>query len=223
MILCSYWHWLVTQYSENLCNDCLRIGSEYEYLSCCLHSLSTKLYVQVDLRLLQDTVPTDRIVVLRGGWSLFGKGSAGEILVRLTYKSYVEEEEDDRTNVKAIDAEATDDELSDSDELGSFVRKEKVSSDEIGQESFMNVLSALIVSEEFQGIVSSEAEDNKLSGGDSLGAPVPSKAGLDSRSQPADISNGLESSAEISDSELLAENSGRGTGDDRGIPKPNFF
>ncbi|EOA39230.1 hypothetical protein CARUB_v10012208mg [Capsella rubella] len=171
---------------------------------------------EVDLSLLQDTVPTDRIVVLRGGWSLFRKGSAGEVLVRLTYKSYVEEEEDDRTNVKAIDADATDDEMSDSEELGSFVRKDKVSSDEIGQESFMNVLSALIVSEEFQGIVSSEAEDNELSGGDSLGDTVPSNSGLDARFQPADTSNGLESSADISDSEFLAESFGRGTGDDGG-------
>ncbi|XP_019094681.1 PREDICTED: synaptotagmin-3-like isoform X2 [Camelina sativa] len=87
---------------------------------------------EVDLSLLQDTVPTDRIVVLRGGWSLFGKGSAGEILVRLTYKSYVEEEEEDRAIVKPIDANADDDEMPYSEELGSFVRKERVD-----QESFM--------------------------------------------------------------------------------------
>ncbi|KAG7594693.1 C2 domain [Arabidopsis thaliana x Arabidopsis arenosa] len=163
---------------------------------------------EVDLRFLQDTVPTDRIVVLRGGWSLFGKGSAGEILLRLTYKAYVEEEEDDKTNVKAIDADASDDEMSDSEELGSFVRNEKVSSDDIGQESFMNVLSALIVSEEFQGIVSSEAGDSIISGGDSLGAPVPSKT---------DSSNGSESNADVSDSDLLVGNSGRGTGGDGGL------
>ncbi|XP_010479478.1 PREDICTED: uncharacterized protein LOC104758335 [Camelina sativa] len=81
----------------------------------------------------------------------------------------------------------------------------------------MNVLSALIVSEEFQGIVSSEAEDNKLSGDDSLGAHVPSKAGLDPKFQPADTTNGLESSADISDTELVAANTGRGTGDDGGL------
>ncbi|KAG7600057.1 C2 domain [Arabidopsis suecica] len=163
---------------------------------------------EVDLRFLQDTVPTDRIVVLRGGWSLFGKGSAGEILLRLTYKAYVEEEKDDKTNVKAIDTDASDDEMSYSEELGSFVRNEKVSSDDIGQESFTNVLSALIVSEEFQGIVSSEAGDSKISGGDSLGAPVPSKA---------DSSNGSESNSDVSDSDLLVENSGRGTGGDGGL------
>ncbi|KAL1192609.1 Synaptotagmin-3 [Cardamine amara subsp. amara] len=172
---------------------------------------------EVDLRFLKDTVPTDRIVVLRGGWSLFGKGSAGEILLRLTYKAYVEEEEDDRTNVKAIVADASDDEIHDSEELRSFVRNEKVSSDDSGQESFMNVLSALIVSEEFQGIVSSDAGDNALSGSDSLGAPVPYKAGVDSRSQPEDTSNGSESNTDVSDSELLVTNSGRSTGDDGGL------
>ncbi|VVB00670.1 unnamed protein product [Arabis nemorensis] len=169
---------------------------------------------EVDLRLLQDTVPTDRIVVLQGGWSLFGKGSAGEILLRLTYKAYVAEEEDDRPNVKAIDADASDDEqLSDSKELGSFVRNEKVSSDDIGEESIMNVLSALIVSEEFQGIVSSEAGDNKLSGGDSREDPVPFKPGLDSVSQPADPSNGSEGNRGLSDT----ENFGRGSGFNGGL------
>jgi len=161
---------------------------------------------EVDLRFLQDTVPTDRIVVLRGGWSLFGKGSAGEILLRLTYKSYVEEEEDDKTNVKAIDT--SDDEMSDSEELGSFVRKGKLSSDDIDQESFMNVLSALIVSEEFQGIVSSEARDGIIDGGDSLGAPVPSKP---------DTSKGSERNADVSNLDLLVANSGRGAGGDGGL------
>lgn len=150
---------------------------------------------------------------------MFGKGSAGEILLRLTYKAYVEEEEDDKTNVKAISADASDDEISNSEELGSFVRNEKVSSDDIGQESLMNVLSALIVSEEFQGIVSSEAGDDKLSGGDSREDPVLFKAGLDSRTQPADTSNGSESNTGVSDS----ENSGRGSGDDGGIPRLNVL
>ncbi|WZZ28667.1 hypothetical protein YC2023_012068 [Brassica napus] len=41
---------------------------------------------QVDLGSLPDTVPKDRVVVFRGGWSLFGKGSAGELLLRLTLR-----------------------------------------------------------------------------------------------------------------------------------------
>lgn len=180
-----------------------QVIGDHPDLNFCLHSLITWSYIQVDLRFLQDTVPTDRIVVLRGGWSLFGKGSAGEILLRLTYKAYVEEEEDARTNVKA---DAFNDEMSVSKEPGSFVRKEKVSSDDVGQESFMDVLSALIVSDEFQGIVSSEAGDNKLSGGsDSREVP----AGLDTRSQHADPSNGFESESNTVVSN--SENSGGGT------------
>ncbi|KAJ6690013.1 hypothetical protein OIU85_006313 [Salix viminalis] len=61
---------------------------------------------------LQDTVPTDKIVALRGGWGLFRKASSGEILLRLTYKAYVEDEDDDEYAVEP----ASDDEFSDSDD-----------------------------------------------------------------------------------------------------------
>ncbi|XP_061342125.1 tricalbin-3 isoform X2 [Gastrolobium bilobum] len=113
---------------------------------------------EVDLGSLKDTVPTDRIVVLQGGWGFFGRGSSGEILVRLTYKAYVEDEEDDKAEVDSIDIDASDDELSDSEEAN--VTDEKNVRDsmyETDKESFMDVLAALIVSEEFQGIVASEA------------------------------------------------------------------
>ncbi|XP_031273225.1 tricalbin-3-like [Pistacia vera] len=118
---------------------------------------------EVDLGSLQDTVPTDRIVVLRGGWGLFGRGSSGELLLRLTYKAYVEDEEDDTTGAVSIDADASDDdEFSDSDDLdASYVPGERDFSKETDKESFMDVLAALIVSEEFQGIVSSETGNNK--------------------------------------------------------------
>uniref|UniRef100_A0A1J3JCN0 Extended synaptotagmin-3 n=1 Tax=Noccaea caerulescens TaxID=107243 RepID=A0A1J3JCN0_NOCCA len=167
---------------------------------------------EVDLGSLPDTVPTDRIVVLRGGWSLFGKGSAGEILLRLTYKAYVEDEEDDKRTAKPINADASDDEISDSEEPSSFVQNDKIPSDDIGQESFMNVLSALILSEEFQGIVSSEAGNNKLDDGELSVSPVPSQAGADSKSQPADIGDGG-----ISDLEVKNANSDRGSIDDGGL------
>ncbi|XP_047330726.1 synaptotagmin-2-like [Impatiens glandulifera] len=115
---------------------------------------------EVDIASLKDTVPTDRIVVLRGGWGLFGKGSAGEILLRLTYKAYVEDEEDEKAEEKYMD---TDDELSDSDE--SDERNWRRNSSEADKELFMDVLAALLVSKEFQGIVSSETgksyEDDK--------------------------------------------------------------
>lgn len=113
---------------------------------------------------LQDTVPTDRIVVLQGGWGLLGKGSSGEILLRLTYKAYVEDEEDDKTEVDATDIDASDDELSDSEDAN--ITSEKVERDsmyETDNESFMDVLAALIVSEEFQGIVASETGSIKVS------------------------------------------------------------
>ncbi|GAU36933.1 hypothetical protein TSUD_62020, partial [Trifolium subterraneum] len=71
---------------------------------------------EVDLGSLQDTVPTDRIVVLQGGWGFLRKGSSGEILLRLTYKAYVEDEEDDKTEEDSIDIDVSDDELSDTEE-----------------------------------------------------------------------------------------------------------
>ncbi|XP_010487934.2 PREDICTED: tricalbin-3-like [Camelina sativa] len=164
---------------------------------------------EVDLESLPDTVPTDKIVSLRGGWSLFGKGSAGEILLRLTYKAYVEDEEDDKRNAKATYADASDDEMSDSEEPR---QNDKIPSDDINQESFMNVLSALILSEEFQGIVSSEAGSNKLDDGESSVTPLPSKAGADSKSRPKDPVSG-----DISDLEVKNVNADRGSIGDGGL------
>ncbi|WOL18205.1 tricalbin-3-like [Canna indica] len=89
---------------------------------------------EVELESLQDTVPADRIVALQGGWSLFRNRYSGEVLVQLTYKAYVNDDE--------YDAEI-------SDKLRDYpIGKER--------EAFMDVLVALIVSEEFQGIVTSE-------------------------------------------------------------------
>lgn len=118
--------------------------------------------LQVDLGSLQDTVPTDRIVVLQGGWGLLGKGSSGEILLRLTYKAYVEDEEDDKNAVDSIDTDLSDDELSDSEESSTTnVKDDRDAINETERESFMDVLAALIVSEEFQGIVASETGYSK--------------------------------------------------------------
>ncbi|KAI4369111.1 hypothetical protein MLD38_017596 [Melastoma candidum] len=120
---------------------------------------------EVDLGSLKDTVPTDRIVVLRGGWRVFQKGSSGEVLLRLTYKAYVEDEEDEKAS---LGADASDYE-SDSEDLNrAYAQDEKSSGTDT--ESFMDILAALIVSEEFQGIVASEtassrfAEDNSING-----------------------------------------------------------
>ncbi|PWA84124.1 calcium-dependent lipid-binding (CaLB domain) family protein [Artemisia annua] len=111
---------------------------------------------EVDLRSLKDTVPTDRVVTLQGGWGLLNKGSAGEILLRLTYKAYVEDEEDEKIEA---DIEASDDEFS---ELGPAGTAYEPTSPVSGKETFMDVLAAFIVSEEFQGIVASEASYNAM-------------------------------------------------------------
>ncbi|KAL1324400.1 hypothetical protein HN51_034563 [Arachis hypogaea] len=119
---------------------------------------------EVDLSSLKDTVPTDRIVTLQGGWGFLGKGSSGEILLRLTYKAYVEDEEDDKAEMDATDMYASDDELSDLDDgIVADARNEIDSMYDTDKESFMDVLAALIVSEEFQGIVASETGFTKVS------------------------------------------------------------
>ncbi|KAM7271275.1 hypothetical protein ACFE04_030489 [Oxalis oulophora] len=136
---------------------------------------------EVDLGSLQDTVPTDRVVTLQGGWQLLRKASAGEVLVRLTYKAYVEDEEDDTTEVEPIDTDISDDELSDFDEPNAtFEETERESSSIADKDSFMDVLAALIVSEEFQGIVSSETGNGTKAKDD---IPIPSTEAARSRSR----------------------------------------
>ncbi|XP_061990416.1 tricalbin-3 [Rosa rugosa] len=150
---------------------------------------------EVDLGSLQDTVPTDRIVVLQGGWGLFNKGSSGEILLRLTYKAYVEDEEDDKTAADPNDTEDEDDELSDSDESSAYEKDKTKSANETDKESFMDVLAALIVSEEFQGIVASETGNTKVSDDFSNTASKTSRLrGLDAESVPSNSNNSSEDS-----------------------------
>nr|XP_023881968.1 tricalbin-3 [Quercus suber] len=140
---------------------------------------------EIDLGSLQDTVPTDKIVALRGGWGLFRKGSSGEILLRMTYKAYVEDEEDERTEADSIDVDASDDELSDSDQPNGTYEKRGDSSNETDKDSFMDVLAALIVSEEFQGIVSSETGNTKvLDDVLTKGSTIPRPRGLNAESIP---------------------------------------
>jgi hypothetical protein len=105
----------------------------------------------VELGSLQDTVPTDRIVTIRGGWGIFGKRTSGEVLLRLTYKAYVEDEEEEKvTPASEVEYLESDDDMSETDyNKGGMTDRER--------ESFMDLLAALLVSEEFQGIVSSES------------------------------------------------------------------
>ncbi|XP_009758628.1 tricalbin-1 [Nicotiana tabacum] len=117
---------------------------------------------EVDLGSLEDTVPTDIIVVIRG-WGLLGPRPVGEVLLRLTYKAYVEDEEDERIEARSLDLDASDDELSDFDERDAAVYEQrgKTVSSGTDKESFVDLLAALIVSEEFQGIVASETGNIK--------------------------------------------------------------
>ncbi|XP_012438420.1 tricalbin-3 isoform X2 [Gossypium raimondii] len=149
---------------------------------------------EVDLGTLKDTVPSDQIVVLQGAWGVFGKRSAGEILLRLTYKAYVEDEEDDRTVAGSVDTDASDDELSDSDEPNvTNVQGVKQFTDET-EESFMDVLAALIVSEEFQGIVSSEPGSKSFDDISRIGSLKTRFSGVNGESLPSDSDKGSESS-----------------------------
>ncbi|KAK1272695.1 hypothetical protein QJS04_geneDACA019155 [Acorus gramineus] len=115
---------------------------------------------EVELGSLKDTVPTDRIIALQGGWGLF-KGSTGEILLRLTYKAYVEDEEEDAAHAERLDSDSSDDELSDPDEANSIYEQNQMDYYLTKKESFMNELAALLVSEEFRGIVASESGNTK--------------------------------------------------------------
>ncbi|EEC74295.1 hypothetical protein OsI_09547 [Oryza sativa Indica Group] len=107
---------------------------------------------EVELGSLKDTVPTDKIVTLYGGWGLLGKRSKGEVLLRLTYKAYVEDEEDE-----GVKNEFAAGYVSDEDVLDYVQDSTSKQSDMDGKEreTFMDLLAALLVSEEFQGIVSS--------------------------------------------------------------------
>ena len=80
--------------------------------SCHTGTVVSIIYLsQVDLGSLKDTVPADRIVTLQGGRGPFGKGSAGELLLQLTYKAYVEDEEDEVIRERSTHADASDDDM----------------------------------------------------------------------------------------------------------------
>lgn len=123
---------------------------------------------------------------LRGGWTPFGNKSAGELLLRLTYKAYVEDEEDEKAVKVSADTEASEDELSDSDETDAAIPKKLKEEFTMAadKESFMDVLAALLVSEEFRGIVTSETLNNKSTDdGMNNGAPESTNPALVSGQQ----------------------------------------
>ncbi|KAH7533639.1 hypothetical protein FEM48_Zijuj04G0153000 [Ziziphus jujuba var. spinosa] len=73
------------------------------------HQLKSQLASRKPEILLRLGKPEKHMWMQRG-WGLFRKSSYGEILLRLTYKAYVEHEEDDKaeaeyTNIDALDCE----------------------------------------------------------------------------------------------------------------------
>jgi len=145
---------------------------------------------EVELGSLKDTVPTDKIVTLYGGWGLFGKRTAGEVLLRLTYKAYVEDEEDE-----AVRSEFGGGYVSDEDMLDYVQGDMSKGSDFLGKEreTFMDLLAALLVSEEFQGIVSSETGSSRdpEQAGSGSGSAVPAAADAETVSNTSSTDTAL--------------------------------
>ncbi|KAM0913280.1 hypothetical protein ACQ4PT_012265 [Festuca glaucescens] len=125
---------------------------------------------EVDLSSLKDTVPTDKIVTLYGGWGLFGKRSSGEVLLRLTYKAYVEDEEDEGVKTEYAAGYISDEDVLDYVRIdGGAKQKGDFSGNE--RETFMDLLAQLLVSEEFQGILSSAETRSSRDGSEQVEEP----------------------------------------------------
>lgn len=125
---------------------------------------------EVDLSSLKDTVPTDKIVTLYGGWGLFGKRSSGEVLLRLTYKAYVEDEEDEGVKTEYAAGYISDEDVLEYVRIdGGAKQKGDFSGNE--RETFMDLLAQLLVSEEFQGIVSSAETRSSRDGSEQVEEP----------------------------------------------------
>ncbi|KAJ8465989.1 hypothetical protein OPV22_028541 [Ensete ventricosum] len=151
---------------------------------------------EVELEALQDTVPADRVVALRGGWSLFRNKSSGEVLLRLTYKAYVEDEEDDLLETEFVDDDAPDD-ISDYDRSNGTCEQSGYPSGK-EREAFMDVLAALIVSEEFQRIVTSETENSEVTGESrNVTSPVSTTIGLTDETSTIDSNRSSSSSDDL--------------------------
>ncbi|KAH7520097.1 hypothetical protein FEM48_Zijuj08G0107900 [Ziziphus jujuba var. spinosa] len=102
--------------------------------------------------------------------------------LRLTYKAYVEDDEDDKAEAESNDIDALDCE-------------ETKYSKEADKESFMDVLVALIVSEEYRGIVASETGTTKILNNVSrVESRISRSLGLNDESAPQDSNNSLECS-----------------------------
>lgn len=66
---------------------------------------------------LQDTVPVDKVLSLQGGLVPFPKRFSGKLLLRLTYKAYVEDEEEIGVGDRPVTNKLWD-------EIGNFISSE---------------------------------------------------------------------------------------------------
>ncbi|XP_057526683.1 calcium-dependent lipid-binding protein-like [Amaranthus tricolor] len=153
---------------------------------------------EIDLATLQDTVPTDKVVVLTGGWNLIRKRNAGELLLRLTYKAYVEDEEEEGVKAQVV----SEDDSSDADEPDlTYQQMQEARVGDKDRESFMDVLAALIVSEEFQGIVTSETGNPKF--GDNVNIVDITTSKRDDGLLAESVSSGVDSGGESKQGSVL--------------------
>lgn len=128
---------------------------------------------------------------MQGGWRPFGDRYAGEILLRLTYKGYVEDDEDEATAAKLLDTDVSDDEMFDSDDIyATYEQPARESSNGTDKETFMDVLAALLVSEEFQGIVASETGNTRSSDDITTSVSTSSSVGPNTEPVPPNSENG---------------------------------
>ncbi|XP_078446336.1 calcium-dependent lipid-binding protein-like [Wolffia australiana] len=140
---------------------------------------------EVELGSLQDTVPSDRVIALERGWGLLGKGSSGEILLRLTYKAYVEDEEDDPYKMNLTDIDPSDDDddeddgVDDDSVIGpdfsdAYPNQGRVGSSSLGrgQEPLMDLVTALLMSQEFQNMAASQEGNSNFPGNYPLTRPI---------------------------------------------------
>jgi hypothetical protein len=73
--------------------------------------------IEVPLDDLQDTVPVDKVLSLQSGLVPFPKRSSGKLLLRLTYKAYVEDEEEIGVGDRPVTNKLWD-------EIGNFISNE---------------------------------------------------------------------------------------------------
>eukprot|EP00250_Pteridium_aquilinum_P008292 c17829_g1_i1 orf=287-2431(+) len=130
---------------------------------------------EVDLSALQDTVPVNQLVKLTGSWGPLEKRFAGELMLRMTYTAYVEDEDEGE---EGTPLSSTNGYLSEADEndavavplLKEVVNKAVESAE--SESSLSNVFAAV-----FAELNNEAVEDTFVSQAGSYGDASPGKSG----------------------------------------------